>query len=220
MLKVCGLTRLCDLRLALRLGADYVGAVVEVERSPRSVSRETAARLLRASEGRGAVVTELVEAGALRELVEAVRPAVVQLHAGPEPEVVARLAAELRAEVWPVLAVPADPMEAEGALGELLERAQGYAEAGARHCLVDARAGGRTGGTGQQADWRVAAQLVAQCPVPVILAGGISPANATKALAATGAAGLDVSSGVERAPGIKDAALMRGLFGAVCRPTP
>lgn len=217
MLKVCGLTRMCDLRLALSLGADRVGVIVEIGRSPRSLSREAAALLLRASEGRGVVVTELDQVEALLRLAERIRPAALQLHAGPPPEVVAGLVAELagRAEVWPVLGVPADPAEAEAALPELVARAKAYAEAGAQRCLLDTRAGGHSGGTGRTADWEAAARVAKACPVPVILAGGLTPRNAAEALRATGAAGLDVNSGVERSPGVKDAALLRALFEAL-----
>jgi phosphoribosylanthranilate isomerase len=213
ILKVCGLTRVCDLRLALRLGADYVGVIVDIPRSPRSLPVHVAALLLRGAAGRGVAVTERADVGALRGLAEALRPAALQLHASPPAEVVHSLAEALPdVELWPVLSLPADREEAVVALPGLLALAAEYAAAGARRCLLDTRVAGRSGGTGVTADWALAAEVVRGCPVPVILAGGLGPANLAAALAATSAAGGDVSSGVERAPGIKAPALLAALF--------
>jgi phosphoribosylanthranilate isomerase len=215
ILKICGLTRLTDLRLALRLGASYVGAIVDIPRSPRSLPVHVATHLLRAAPGRGVAVTDLADPAALLRLAQALQPAVLQLHASPLPAVIRPLAAALpHTALWPVLSLPADRDQAAAALPTLLALAAEYAAAGATHCLLDTSVAGRSGGTGVAADWSLAAEIVAACPVPVILAGGLGPHNLAAALAATSAAGADVSSGVERAPGIKDPALLTALFAA------
>jgi len=81
--------------------------------------------------------------------------------------------------------------------------------------LIDGPAGERYGGTGEGWDWSMSAPLVAASAVPVLIAGGIRPETATAALSASGAAGVDVASGVEASPGVKDPEKMRRLMEAV-----
>jgi phosphoribosylanthranilate isomerase len=83
--------------------------------------------------------------------------------------------------------------------------------------LVDAPAGRRYGGTGTAWDWSAARAVVAASRAPVLVAGGIRAENVVSALSASGAAGVDVASGVERAPGVKDRARMERLFEEVRR---
>lgn len=83
--------------------------------------------------------------------------------------------------------------------------------------LVDAPAGRRYGGTGTAWDWSAAREVVTASRAPVLVAGGIRAENVASALAASGAAGVDVASGVERAAGIKDRARMERLFEEVRR---
>jgi phosphoribosylanthranilate isomerase len=77
--------------------------------------------------------------------------------------------------------------------------------------VLDTAVRGQSGGTGQVSDWSVAARIVAQSPLPVLLAGGISPENAPAALATVQPAGLDASSRLEASPGRKDPAKVREL---------
>jgi phosphoribosylanthranilate isomerase len=79
--------------------------------------------------------------------------------------------------------------------------------------LVDAADAERRGGTAARADWQAAARLAAERPI--LLAGGISPANLVEAAMRVRPFGVDVSSGVESAPGVKDPEKMRDLFAAV-----
>jgi phosphoribosylanthranilate isomerase len=83
--------------------------------------------------------------------------------------------------------------------------------------LLDGPAGERRGGTGAAWDWARARPLVAAARAPVLIAGGLRPDNVRRALAATGAAGVDLASGVESAPGVKSGDLMERLFEEVAR---
>jgi len=131
---------------------------------------------------------------------------VVQLHGDETPED----AAVLREAGIPFL-------KAIGVKGLVdLERARDFGAAG---ILLDAHAPGVYGGTGQTIDWELARSFAAQNPdLPLILAGGIVPANVTEAVQAVSPVALDVASGAEISPGVKDfdkvAALQAGTRGA------
>ena len=217
LIKVCGLTRIADLAVALRLGADHAGSIVEIPRSPRCLSRQAAGRLLRCAAGRGVVVAETEDDAWLADVAAECRAGAVQLHGSCAPQVVARLREALppQVEAWCVSAMPVEAAEAVAELDRLVAQARDCAAAGAAKVVLDASVRGVSGGTGAPVNWNLAARFIAACPVPVLLAGGITPANAREALAATGAAGVDVSSGVETAPGVKSPHELRRLVAAV-----
>lgn len=209
LLKICGLTTIADLRLAQRVGADFLGLVVESHRSPRSLSLEQATVLARLADNVVAV-TLCDDLARLREIVAALRPRALQLH-GPHAR---QLAAELRGvvPVWVAVGVPPqtrDAAAAQAAAGA--DRAQAAAAAGAEMIVLDTSVQGETGGTGQTSDWSLAARIVAASPLPALLAGGLGPDNAAAALAQVQPAGLDCSSRLEASPGRKDAGKVRDL---------
>jgi phosphoribosylanthranilate isomerase len=212
-LKICGLRRLSDLFRALELGARYAGVIVEVPGSPRSLALEEAARLAAYTPGRiVAVVRDLPEAR-LREALDALQPAAVQLHGQEPPELVAALRVAFpEVEVWRSLGVPPRAPELEQQAARLYEEAQAYAQAGAGAVLLDTCLPSGSGGTGVCCDWEVAAELVRSLPLPVILAGGLGPGNLAAAAHAVAPAGLDVSSGIEEAPGVKSPEALERLF--------
>ena len=216
LIKVCGLTRIADLKLCLRLGADYVGAIVEIERSPRSLSRQEASQLLRCARGQGVIVTKSADDSSLAEFARDCDLAAIQLHGAQGPAFVETLAVALpkSVEVWLVLGMPADAREAEASVADLIARTEQFAAAGAAKVVLDSKVKGLSGGTGVPMNWELAAHVISACPVSVLLAGGIAPGNAVEALRASGAAGLDVSSGVEASPGVKSPAKLRELLAA------
>ncbi|MEN6344610.1 MAG: phosphoribosylanthranilate isomerase [Armatimonadia bacterium] len=222
LLKVCGLTRVTDLRLAQRLGVDYLGAILEVERSPRSLSRETLPKLLRCAPRQGVVVTVSEDLSLLEQVARTAQAAAVQLHGGQSPELAHKLAQRLPSptEIWGVLAMPADSDEARRRIGELAAEAEELAQAGVAKVILDSKVKGISGGTGVPMNWELAAQVVTSCRVPVLLAGGLTPANAAEALSVSAAAGLDVSSSVEASPGVKSPQAVRALALAVANWEP
>lgn len=215
--KVCGLTSLGHIRAAELLGARYIGLIVEVSRSPRRLSRQQARLLARAARAQTVLVTTATEAGAIAETARFVQPDVVQLHGTGGSSLVDRVRAALPAtEIWRV--VPLD-VEADGSAADaagLRAEIEAAVAGGADKLLIDSAKGGQAGGTGLAADWGTAANVVELAgDTPVILAGGLNGTNVAEAVRKVRPAGVDVSSGVESAPGVKSPRLMRSFFRAV-----
>jgi phosphoribosylanthranilate isomerase len=198
--KVCGLTRPEDVRLACELGAAYVGFNFSAL-SPRRVdagrARELAAAAAAGTARVGVFVDEDPEA--IRHAIGLARLHFVQLHRDLGP-------GDLDAVPLPVIAVVR--MAAGGAAPpapELLERCAAL--------LFDAAVPGQPGGTGRQFDWRLLEGR--RFPVPFFLAGGLDGENVGEAIRRVRPDAVDVASGVESAPGVKDPARLRRFFDAV-----
>ena len=190
--KICGLTREADLDRAVAVGADLVGFVsgVPIE-TPRELSTTRVTELVgRVPESTTSVLVTMPETpveGA--ELVERVSPDAVQVH-GYSPDEVATLAGLV--DVWVFAAVDAtDPHIAA------------YADV-ADMLVLDSTDEHGAGGTGETHDWEHAREVVANVDVPVLLAGGLTPANVRDAVSTVEPDGVDVSSGVEHSGGVKD----------------
>lgn len=202
-IKVCGLTREADVDLALSLGADFCGFIV-YPKSPRGLSYERAAELAaRVPEGKRVVVDVETGQGELRQLSDAGFD-YFQIHARGELEF-SKLAAQSalvgKERLWSV------PRVAPG--GVFPKSALEYADT----ILVDTFAKNQIGGTGKVGDWARFSKLQKAFPhTRWVLAGGLSSENVQEALASTGANHLDISSGIESAPGIKDHEKLRKVF--------
>ena len=203
--KICGLTRAEDLRQAVEAGADYVGLVF-YPASPRNVSVAAAAKLLKDVPAGVAAVALLVDADdALVDQVAALGVSMLQLHGSESPSRVAEIRARTSLPVMKV--IPIGGREDLAKIGEY--------EAVADQLLLDARApkgATRPGGNAVAFDWSLIAGRDWHCPW--ILAGGLTPENVAEAVRLTGAAQVDVSSGVERAPGRKDGAKVSAFIKA------
>lgn len=205
-LKICGITRAEDARLAARLGADYLG-FVQHPASPRYLTPEAAAAVLVQAEGPvpvGVFVDRPPEAvlGACR--LAGFR--VAQLHGDESP---AACAAVRAAGVDVVKAFRVRPGENAAALNA---RIAPYTEV-VDGVLLDAYHPGAYGGTGRRFDWALARALARR--VRLFLAGGLSAANVAEATAAATPFALDLSSSVEHAPGCKDDRKLTALFDAL-----
>jgi phosphoribosylanthranilate isomerase len=193
LVKICGLSTPETLDAALEAGADMIG-LVRFPRSPRHVSLETGRLLSARARGRAARVALVVDAddAELAAIVEALEPDLIQLHGRETPQRAGEIRARFGRPVMKALGVstPAD-----------LVVAPAYLDAVDR-ILFDAKppqAGGLPGGNGLSFDWRLIAGL--DLGKPFMLSGGLDPANVGEAIALTGVRGVDVSSGVEIAPG-------------------
>ena len=197
--KICGVTRVEDARLAAELGADYLGLNFYAA-SPRLVEPEQAAEIARAVRGRLLIVGVFVNESRERveELAEKIPLDLVQLHGDEGPEEIAALGRRA-IKVFRVRE-DFDP-----------DQVSAYPEAGAY--LFDCSHPSLYGGTGLTWPYeRIAGLEVEQ---PVLVAGGIGPDNARQAIQASRADGIDVCSGVESSPGIKDPDAMKRLFREV-----
>ncbi len=208
--KFCGLTRPEDAALAGELAAGYVGVVFAG--GPRQVSAERAVAVLDAA-GDGPLRVGVFGNHPVPEIAEIAREArldVVQLHGDPTPGQVATVRASTRCQVWAAVRVK------KGELPGSMENLRSVADA----VVLDAKVAGQLGGTGTPLDWMaLAPSLARQSGAPVVLAGGLTAANVAHAIAAVAPAVVDVSSGVELSPGVKDHARMRAFANAVRKAT-
>jgi phosphoribosylanthranilate isomerase len=199
LVKICGLTRPEDVRLAVELGAWAVGFVLA--ESPRHVV-PAKARDLAAAAGDAltvAVVTNQTPAW-IAAAVSTAGLGAVQLSAGAEgPSVAEVLEAAAETDRRPLVIAAFDTPDVE--LADFV--------------LLDARAPGVYGGTGRKLDWELIAADPATPHKNLVLAGGLKPAGVAAAIAALHPVAVDVSSGVEWVPGIKDAKRLREFFAAV-----
>ncbi|WP_147164578.1 phosphoribosylanthranilate isomerase [Pararhodospirillum oryzae] len=200
LIKICGLTEEDGLDAAVEAGVDMIGFVF-FPRSPRAVTPAQAAELLDGvpypDEGGPLRVGLFVDPddATLEAVFNAVRLDLIQLHGNETPERVEAVRFEFGCEVMKALPVggPAD-LAAVGAYADVADR-----------LLLDARPpadADRPGGNAQAFDWSLLEGW--ESPVPWMLAGGLTPETVEAAVRLTNAPGVDVSSGVERLPGIKD----------------
>jgi phosphoribosylanthranilate isomerase len=207
LVKICGLSTPESLEVALEAGADLVGFVF-FPPSPRHLDGATARALGRQVKGRGRKVALTVDPDdvLLATVIEVLQPDMLQLHGSEPPERVAAVKARfglpvmkaIHVETWSdLLTVPA------------------YANVADR-LLFDARPprdATRPGGLGNPFDWNLLQSM--DVGVPFLLSGGLDAGNVTAALEITRASGVDVSSGVERAPGEKDPDKIRAFIRSV-----
>lgn len=200
LVKICGITRPEDVALACGLGAAYVGFNFSSV-SPRRLSLETARGLADAAAPGVARVGIFVDEGfeLIAEAIEAGRLDLAQIHRPLREE-------DFEGIPIPIIAVTsvaegAAPVPSQDVLGRC------------RSLLFDTAAGKRRGGAGAPFDWRVLEGR--SWPVPLFLAGGLNSENVGEAIARVRPWAVDVASGVESAPGIKDEQRMKRFFAAV-----
>jgi len=204
--KICGLATPEALEVALDAGADMVGFVF-FPPSPRNISYKTASALEARVRGQAQKVALSVDADdtMLSYVVDALGPDILQLHGNESPLRVAAIKARFKLPVMKAIAV-----ESKADLAAIARYA-----AVADHLLFDARAprdATRPGGLGNAFDWALLENL--KPGVPFMVSGGLNAGNVGEALRLTRAPGVDVSSGVERAPGQKDPDKIRAFIRA------
>ncbi len=207
LVKICGLSTPEALDVALDAGADMVGFVF-FPPSPRNLSFKVAAALESRVRGKAQKVALSVDADdtLLSYIVDALGPDILQLHGNEQPLRVAAIKARFNLPVMKAI-----PVETKADLAAIARYA-----AVADRLLFDARAprdATRPGGLGQPFDWQLLENL--NPGVPFMLSGGLDAGNVGEALRITRAPGVDVSSGVERAPGEKDLDKIRAFIRAV-----
>jgi phosphoribosylanthranilate isomerase len=206
IVKICGLSTPEALDVALDAGADMVGFVF-FPPSPRHLEFGVAKPLGAQARGRAQKVALTVDAADafLDAVVEALRPDLLQLHGKESPARVSALKQRFGLPVMKAIAV-----ESKADLSAIADY-----ETIADRLLFDARApreATRPGGLGKSFDWHLLERL--DTTVPFMLSGGLDAGNVGEALRITRASGVDVSSGVERAPGQKDSDKIRAFVRA------
>ena len=212
VLKVCGLTRVADIRGAEAAGADFCGFITEIERSPRCLTRQQAVLLARSCRARPVLVVESMAPEDVAKIASATGAHAVQLHGG-DADYVRKVAEAIvgTAFLWRPIGVPERAEDREALVAEVLAEIEAAVDAGAAAVLLDTRTSEGSGGSGRTCDWEAAAEIVAASPCPVLIAGGLGPENLGEALEVTGAAGADLSSSLETVPGCKCPMRLRQL---------
>lgn len=207
LVKICGLSTTETLTAALDEGADMTGFIF-FAKSPRHVSPDQAADLRKLAKGRAQAVAVTVDAddATLDAIVATMKPDWLQLHGHETPQRAAELKARHKLPVIKAFSVR------EAADLAAITPYRGIAD----RFLFDAKppkGSDLPGGNGVSFDWTLLAGL--EPGLDYLLSGGLNADNIGQALTITGAPGIDISSGVESAPGIKDAAMIRRFFAAV-----
>ncbi|HEY3779231.1 MAG TPA: phosphoribosylanthranilate isomerase [Rhizomicrobium sp.] len=200
--KICGLTRPEDAAAVLSAGADFAGLVFH-PRSARHLRPDQAGAIAQHLRGRVGIVALLVDPvdDALVEIIGAVKPDWIQLHGRETPRRVAEVRARFATRVIKALGI-SDQTDLQQIAGQ---------ERVADMLLFDVKpsAGDTAGGNGRAFDWKLLRGLTVR--KPWLLAGGLNAGNVAAAIRSANAPGVDVSSGVETAPGIKDADAIRAF---------
>ncbi len=207
--KICGIKTSEALEAAIAGGARWIGLVLH-DKSPRNLPLETAAALANLARGRVSIVALLVDPtdDRIAEVVEAVAPNFIQLHGHESVERVAAIRTEFGTPLIKAVGIR-EEADVRSALPYLKPKQI------ADMLLFDAMpppGAQRTGGHGLPFDWRILAAV--PIDTPYLLAGGLSPDNVREAIRKTGAPAVDVSSGVETAPGEKSPELIRRFLQA------
>lgn len=198
-IKCCGMTRVEDAQLAAQLGADAIG-VVFTARSKRRVTIAQAQAIARAVPPFVSVVALFMDddASLVQTVIDAVQPDLLQFHGGERDD----WCAQFGHRYLKAIAMG----EGEAALPRLREYP------GAAGLLLDGHGLGEAGGSGKAFDWSLMPKDLSQ---PLILAGGLTPANVAEAIRVATPWAVDVASGVESAPGIKDPRKLADFIEAV-----
>ena len=195
--KICGVTSVDDARMAAEMGASAVGLVFWPQ-SPRAVGIEQAKRIVAALPPFVSAVGVFVNQPEAADIAREVGLSAVQLHGDEPPDTYRSL---------PVRVIKAVAVTGNGS-GDLVAAIPASATV-----LLDAHDPVKRGGTGRAIDWTVAAAVALRRPI--ILSGGLNADNVVSAVEAVRPYAIDVSSGVESAPGRKDPQKLRALFDAL-----
>jgi len=195
--KICGITCEEDLKMVCNLGADAVGFIVGVPSSPRNLTLEKAKRLIRRVPifVKSVLVTVPKSIEEILRLYTELRPDIIQIHG-----IIPLKISVLKRKGLNAFLVAAISVKSKNALQTAVKHARLFDAV-----LVDSYVAGRYGGTGVIHDWSVSKRIrEAIHPKPLILAGGLNPENVKEAVKAVKPYAVDVSTGVELSPGIKD----------------
>ena len=195
--KICGITREEDLAVAVAAGADAVGFLVGVPSSPRNLTLERAERLLRKVPifVDSVVVTAPQNIKGLVEICEGLKPTAIQIHGKKNFD-----ASEIRERIKDTRLIKTVYVKTSSLNETVIEDLKTFDAV-----LLDSFTKGQYGGTGRVHDWTLSRQIKeAVAPLPVILAGGLKPENVKEAILMVQPYAVDVASGVELRPAVKD----------------
>ncbi|MEM3041367.1 MAG: phosphoribosylanthranilate isomerase [Nitrososphaerota archaeon] len=194
--KICGITSIQDLHAAVEAGADAVGFVVETPQSPRTLSIKEAKQLIRETPifVETVAVTVPEDLSHLEKVYEELSPDIIQVHDS------SHLYEKIRKRLHDARVIGAVQARPDIDIDSILKVAAGFDA-----ILLDSYVPGKLGGSGEPHDWKISKRIRDLIdPKPLILAGGLRPENVKEAIHTVKPYAVDVSSGVEKKPGVKD----------------
>jgi len=201
-IKICGITRNSYARAAANSGVDYIGVIVDINESPRNVSLKKAEEIIKSSPIPTVVLLEK-DINDTIKTASFLNPYAIQLIGEYSPEDIQHLKKVLNCKIWRTISIPKTGADKE-AYQSLLKLINNYKNAGTDAIILDTQVAKKKGGTGQTCDWDTAEKLGEAIDIPLFLAGGINPENVCDAVRKVRPYGIDLSSGVEKAPAQKD----------------
>jgi len=217
--KVCGITRDVDITVCVNAGVDALGFVVEYPRPvPWNIDREKARGLVLKVPPyvSSVLVTSGKDVNRAVELVGCVMPDVLQLHGDEGEEETREVVGLMRGEGVKVVKAVSIDVDKALIMNELVKKTLSFQDCGVDALLLDSRTDNMPAGTGVPISWEVAKRVREGLGIPMILAGGLNPWNIREAIRCVRPYGVDVISGVEGSPGVKDPEKVRALVKA-CR---
>ena len=202
--KVCGITREEDLKMVCNMDVDAVGFIVNVPTSPRNLTLEKAKELIRQVPVfvKSVVVTVPKNIDDVVTVYEVLRPDIIQISGE------LKHSQTLREKMMDVCLIKAVSVKSEESFNEAINESKFFDA-----ILLDSYTPGKCGGTGLTHNWKISKQIRdAIHPKPIILAGGLNPENVKEAIQTVKPYAVDVSTGVESSPGIKDPAKVEAFI--------
>jgi phosphoribosylanthranilate isomerase len=211
--KICGQTSVNDAAMSVDHGADFIGVVMDVDWSVRSLSVIDAQPIFDAHREKAFLLTFNMDTTHEMEMVIGrINPYAIQLTGQESFETVAFVKTVTDRLIFKSIHLyPADGVKVNDP-DVILRLMDEYHKAGADGFVLDTAVQGMYGGTGVKNDWALAAKIAKPAPGPVFLAGGINPENVAEALAVDGIYGIDLASGVESDKGVKSEEKLTALF--------
>jgi phosphoribosylanthranilate isomerase len=221
-IKLCGQTRIDDVRFSFDSGADFCGVVIEVPSSPRTMTINKAVPIFDEFGARLFALTANAPQNLNDEIARKLKPGYFQLTADETPEVAGSLRKRLGIPVFKSIHIrangdhkPEPTSNSKEIIESIVKSIELYADNGCDGFVLDSKFKGMYGGTGIVADWGLASEIIKRLPNhKIFLAGGLSPDNIATAIKVK-PYGLDLASGVETSPGVKSEEKIRELFLAI-----
>jgi phosphoribosylanthranilate isomerase len=204
------MTCAADIQTAAAVAADVIGIVIEFPRSPRSLPLDQGLDLAASSPIPWVPVLVDPPRERIGAILQRSSPYAVQLSGAESPETVRGLRRSYPGlRIWKAIHLETGGSQVD--MDSCIRAATRYLDAGVSALVVDAKHPTLPGGTGLRADWTAARALTGALGALILLAGGLSPGNVCPAIQQVRPAGVDVSSGIESSPGVKDPTLMRAF---------
>lgn len=217
-IKICGITTVEDALMVSEARADYLGVLVNVACSPRSLTVEKAREIFSSAKIPVILLTFDLTPDQMIGLAKILGPFGIQLAGNEAEEEVGKLRKALTCEIWKTIHIPAADVKKEK-VNDIVKKINNFTEAGVDRIILDSAVteGSKIqkGGTGQTFDWSLVRKIKAQLKTFIFLAGGITPDNVKKAIVQVNPDGIDLSSGVEESIGKKDPLLVNNLISTI-----